>query len=98
MPSVNQRIDAPMDIGTVDETISVVASSSQIQSDSAMVAKLVESKQIEKMMLNGRNPLFLAIAQARSAAGRRFDRIQFWPDVGRFFHQRRPNPGHADHV
>ena len=58
---VNQRADAALEVGGVEETISVVAGSSQIQSDSAMVAKLVESKQIEKMSLNGRNPLFLAL-------------------------------------
>jgi len=67
--SVNQRIDAQMDIGTVDETISVVASSSQIQSDTSMVAKLVESKQIEKMTLNGRNPLFLALLKPGVRSG-----------------------------
>jgi len=58
--SVNQRVDAGLDVGGVEETISVVAAPTQIQSDSATVAKLVESKQIEKMSLNGRNPLFLA--------------------------------------
>jgi hypothetical protein len=67
--SVNQRIDAALDIGTLDETVSVVASSSQIQSDSSMVAKLVESKQIEKMMLNGRNPLFLALLKPGVRSG-----------------------------
>ncbi len=59
--SVNQRVDASLDVGGVEETISVVAAPTQIQSDSATVAKLVESKQIEKMSLNGRNPLFLAL-------------------------------------
>jgi len=58
--SVNQRVDAALEVGGVEETISVVATPTQIQSDSAMVAKLVESKQIEKMLLNGRNPLLLA--------------------------------------
>ncbi|MFB3902556.1 MAG: TonB-dependent receptor domain-containing protein [Acidobacteriota bacterium] len=59
--SVNQRVDAALEVGGVEETISVVATPTPIQSDSAMVAKLVESKQIEKMSLNGRNPLFLAL-------------------------------------
>jgi len=67
--SVNQRIDAALDIGALDETVSVVASSSQIQSDSSMVAKLVESKQIEKMTLNGRNPLFLALLKPGVRSG-----------------------------
>ena len=59
--NVNMGIDAPLEIGAVDETVQVVASSAQIQTDSAAVAKLIESKQIEKLMLNGRNPLFLAM-------------------------------------
>ncbi|HON00733.1 MAG TPA: carboxypeptidase regulatory-like domain-containing protein, partial [Acidobacteriota bacterium] len=59
-PSVNLRIDAALEIGEVSEVVSVVAAASQLQSDTATVAKLIESKQIEKMMLNGRNALFLA--------------------------------------
>ncbi len=58
---VNIGIDAKMEIGEVNETVSVVADASPLQSDTATVAKLIESKQIEKMMLNGRNPLFLAM-------------------------------------
>ncbi|RPI27608.1 MAG: TonB-dependent receptor [Acidobacteria bacterium] len=58
--NINAGIDAKMDIGEVNEVVSVVASASQIQSDTATVAKLIEQKQIEKMMLNGRNPLYLA--------------------------------------
>ncbi len=58
--NVNLGIDAKMEIGEVNETVSVVAQASQIQSDTATVAKLIEQKQIESMMLNGRNPLFLA--------------------------------------
>jgi len=57
---VNLGIDAKMDIGEVNDTVSVVAEASQIQSDTATVAKLIEQKQIETMMLNGRNPLYLA--------------------------------------
>ncbi len=59
--NVNMGIDAPLEIGAVDETVQVVASSAQIQTDTAAVAKLIETKQIEKLMLNGRNPLFLAM-------------------------------------
>jgi len=59
--NVNLRLDAALEIGALSETVSVVATISQIQSDSATVGKTVESKQIEKMMLNGRNPLFLAL-------------------------------------
>ena len=58
--NVNLGIDAAMDIGEVNETVSVVAQASQLQSDTATVAKLIEQKQIETMMLNGRNPLYLA--------------------------------------
>ncbi len=53
--------DVLLEIGAVTETVEVVASTAQIQSETATVGRVVEQKQIENMVLNGRNPLFLAM-------------------------------------
>ena len=53
--------DVLLEIGAVTETVEVVASTAQIQSETATVGRIVEQKQIENMVLNGRNPLFLAM-------------------------------------
>jgi len=60
-PNIPATIDATLEVGTVAETVEVVASVAQLQSETATVGKLIEGKQIENMMLNGRNPLFLAL-------------------------------------
>ena len=49
-----------MQPGAVTETVTVTASAAEVQSESATVGKLVETKQVEYLQLNGRNPLFLA--------------------------------------
>lgn len=53
--------DVLLEVGAVTETIEVVASSAQIQSETATVGRVVEQKQIANMVLNGRNPLYLAM-------------------------------------
>ncbi len=60
-PNINTKVDVTLEVGQLSETVSVTASAANVQSDTATVGKLVESTQIEKMMLNGRNPLFLAL-------------------------------------
>src|SRR5262249_55141658 len=47
--------------GQVSETVTVTASTATVQAESSAVGKLVEISQVEKLQLNGRNPLFLAI-------------------------------------
>ncbi len=59
--NIATTVDATLDIGTLAETIEVVAQVAQVQSETATVGKLIETSQIQNMMLNGRNPLFLAL-------------------------------------
>lgn len=73
----NKKLDASMatsvnitlEVGQVSDTISVNASVSGVQAESATVGKLVESAQIDFMQLNGRNPLFLAILKPGVSSG-----------------------------
>ncbi len=60
-PSIPATVDVTVDVGSVAETVEVVAQVAQLQSETATVGKLIEGKQIENMMLNGRNPILLAL-------------------------------------
>lgn len=62
-------IDASLTVGALTETINVVASAAAVQADTATVGKLIESSQIQNMMLNGRNPLFLSQLKAGVRGG-----------------------------
>jgi hypothetical protein len=60
-PSVSAQVNATLDVGAVTETVEIVAAAATLQSETATVGKLVEGRQIKDLMLNGRNPLFLAL-------------------------------------
>jgi carboxypeptidase family protein len=53
-------VDADLALGSLEETITVTAAQSFIQTTSAQVARTIETKQIEALTLNGRNPIYLA--------------------------------------
>ena len=59
-PNLPTTLDATLQPGQVTETVTVTASVAQVQSETATVGRLVETKQVEYLQLNGRNPLFLA--------------------------------------
>ena len=60
-PNLPASIEVALQPGQVTETVTVTASTAEVQSESSTVGKLVEISQVEKLQLNGRNPLFLAI-------------------------------------
>jgi hypothetical protein len=60
-PSVALPVNITLEVGDVTQSVEVVASAVVLQSETATVGKLIEGEQISKMMLNGRNPLFLAL-------------------------------------
>jgi hypothetical protein len=59
-PNLPASLDVSLQPGQVTETVTVTASVAQVQSETATVGRLVETKQVEYLQLNGRNPLFLA--------------------------------------
>ena len=59
-PNMAATINADLEVGAVTETVQVVASAAPVQSETATVGKVIETKQIQIMPLNGRNPIFLA--------------------------------------
>src|SRR4051812_21894291 len=59
-PSSNLVIDATLVVGAVTQTVEVSAATTQLQTESASVQKLVTREQIDSLELNGRNPVGLA--------------------------------------
>jgi hypothetical protein len=59
-PNLPASLDVSLQPGQLTETVTVTASVAQVQTESATVGRLVETKQVEYLQLNGRNPLFLA--------------------------------------
>ncbi len=54
-------VNVDLAVGALTETVTVEASVAQINTESAVVGKTVEMKQIQSMALNGRNPIQLAL-------------------------------------
>ena len=53
-------VDVQVELGSLEETVTVTAAQSFIQTTTAQVARTIETKQIQELTLNGRNPIFLA--------------------------------------
>src|SRR5712692_2718718 len=53
-------VDTELELGSLEETVTVTAGQSFIQTTTAQVARTIETKQIQELTLNGRNPIFLA--------------------------------------
>ncbi len=61
--NVATQVNAALEVGQVTESIEVAASAVLVQSETATVGRTVTSEQIALLMLNGRNPLFLALSK-----------------------------------
>ncbi len=62
-------VDAEMAVGAVSESIEVSAAAAIVQSETATVGRTVETRQIENLTMNGRNPIFLALLKPGVAGG-----------------------------
>src|SRR5215831_8946011 len=54
-------IDVDLTVGAVTDRIEVSATGVLVQSETATVGRTVETKQIENLTMNGRNPIYLAL-------------------------------------
>lgn len=59
-PNLTASLDVTLQTGELTEVVTVEASTTQVQTESATVGRLIETKQVEYQPLNGRNPLFLS--------------------------------------
>jgi hypothetical protein len=80
--NINATVDVSMTVGQLTETIEIVATAPQVQSDTATVGRTVTTKQIENLPLNGRNPLFLAQLKAGVRRGSSLAGFSFGLDSG----------------
>ncbi len=55
------QVDAVLVPGGVDEEVTVVAEATPLQSNTGQVSKTIETRQIQDLMINGRNPINLAM-------------------------------------
>jgi hypothetical protein len=53
-------VDAQLELGSLEETVTVTAGQSFVQTTTAQVARTIEARQIQELTLNGRNPIYLA--------------------------------------
>src|SRR5262245_23666870 len=53
-------VDSELELGSLEETVTVTAAQSFIQTTTAQVARTIETRQIQELTINGRNPIFLA--------------------------------------
>src|SRR5688572_15262000 len=65
----NIRLDVALDIGNVQETVTVEAATLQVDSRSPTLNTTVDSKRIEELPLNGRNPADLVLLAPGVASG-----------------------------
>jgi outer membrane receptor protein involved in Fe transport len=55
------RLDVPMALGGIEETVVVTAESSTIDATTATIGKVIESRRVQELPLNGRNALSLVL-------------------------------------
>ncbi len=63
------NIDLTLTVGAVTESVQVSAVSAQVQTETATVGRVVDTKQIQDLTLNGRNPIYLALLKPGVAGG-----------------------------
>ena len=53
------RIDAPMEVGAVTQTVEVTAATPLLQPETSSLGQVVEDRKVQDLPINGRNPLSL---------------------------------------
>lgn len=65
-------LDVVLEAGALSEVVTVEAGATPLQTDTAQVGRVIEARQIEDLMLNGRNPLRLPMLKAGVRSGSSF--------------------------
>jgi hypothetical protein len=72
--------DAVLSPGGLEETVTITAEATPLQSNTGQVTKTIEMKQIQDLMLNGRNPINLALLKPGVRGGAGGSLNSFQPD------------------
>src|SRR5204863_3309588 len=83
-PNIGAAVDANLEVGALTETVDVVASAATVQADSATLGKLVTTKELETLQLNGQNPIFLALLKPGVRGSNSLANFSFDPTNGSF--------------
>ncbi len=67
----NVQVNATLDVGSVQETVTVDAQAAQVDTRSATINSTVDSKRVVELPLNGRNPADLVLLAPGVASGAR---------------------------
>lgn len=62
-------VDLTLTVGSVNESVEVQGSGTQVQTETAQVGRVVDTKQIQDLTLNGRNPIYLALLKPGVTGG-----------------------------
>ena len=62
-------LDVELAVGAVTESVEVSAAATIVQSETATVGRTVETRQIENLTMNGRNPIYLALLKPGVSGG-----------------------------
>jgi len=63
------NVDLNLTVGAVTESVEVSGSALQVQTESAQVGRVVTTKQIQDLTLNGRNPIYLTLLKPGVSGG-----------------------------
>ena len=63
------NIDLTLTVGAMTESVEVKGSGTEVQTETAQVGRVVDSKQIQDLTLNGRNPIYLALLKPGVSGG-----------------------------
>jgi hypothetical protein len=74
------QADAVLTPGGLDEALTVTAAATPLQSGTGQISKTIEAKQIQDLMLNGRNPINLALLKPGVRGGAGGSLNSFQPD------------------
>src|SRR5258705_1216536 len=62
-------IDAELIVGAVNEAVEVSAAAALVTTETATVGRTVETRQIENLTMNGRNPIYMALLKPGVSGG-----------------------------
>ena len=62
-------IDIDLAVGSITESVEVTGTAALVTSETATVGRTVETRQIENLTMNGRNPIFLALLKPGVVGG-----------------------------
>jgi hypothetical protein len=75
------QVDSALATGALEEVITVVAESTPLQGSTGQIAKTIEARQIQDLMINGRNPINLALLKPGVRGGAGGSLNSFQPDT-----------------